>query len=406
VTQSWHEVPLRKIIRELEAGVSVNGLDEPAIDGEVGVLKVSCVSRGRFLPRENKKVIPSDIVRVAVSPKAGDIVISRANTFALVGASGYVAEDHPNLFLSDKLWRVHLNDPDTDSARWLIAVLNSTRLRREFYRRATGTSGSMKNIGKESLLSNQVPRPPREIQRKLGSVMEFLDKLSQELDVMLDGKRTIKRGLTQQLLTGQRRFEQFRSRKWNVVTLGDIVTFKPRKVPKPAGTFLSAGVRSHGKGVFLKEAFSSDQIALDELFELEHGDLVVNITFGWEGALAIVPPKADGALVSHRFPTYELNQDKILVEYLRHVIRTRRFVFDVAVASPGGAGRNRVLNRSAFLEIPVHLPCIDEQRKIADTLNLCDREIDLLEQLSQQVEMHKRAVLSRLLSGEISVLSA
>jgi len=174
-------------------------------------------------------------------------------------------------------------------------------------------------------------------------------------------------------------------------------------VPKPLGKFLSAGVRSHGKGVFLKNEFHPDQIALDELFELKQGDLVVNITFGWEGAVAIVPPEADGALVSHRFPTYVVNQRKILVEYLRHVIRARRFVFEVAVASPGGAGRNRVLNRSAFLQIPIRLPCIDEQQEIAGILNSCDQEIDQLEQLRGQVGLHKRALLSRLLSGELFV---
>ena len=33
-------------------------------------------------------------------------------------------------------------------------------------------------------------------------------------------------------------------------------------------------------------------------------DLVVNITFAWAGAIAIVKKEDDGGLVSHRFPTY------------------------------------------------------------------------------------------------------
>ncbi len=400
----WPEVPLKAIICELEAGVSVNSLNQPVCGNtEIGVLKVSCVTSGRFLPEENKKVIPKDESRAAVSPRAGDVIISRANTFDLVGTCGYVTEDHPNLFLSDKLWRVQLCDAQTDSRRWLVALLSSTRLRREFRRRATGTSGSMKNISKESLLAIPVPRPPRELQRVLGAMFGQFETTCQLLDQAIAAQRTFKRGLRQQLLSGHRRFFRFSRSKWNTVALGDVVRPVPRKVRKPVEAFLSAGVRSHGKGVFLKEDFPANGIALEELFVLRQLDLVVNITFGWEGAIAIVPPEADGALVSHRFPTYEFDQTKALPEYFRHVIRTRRFVFDVACASPGGAGRNRVLNRREFLEIPLKLPSIEEQARIADLLNGVDCEIDLLERLQHQIELYKRALLNCLLSGEIPI---
>jgi hypothetical protein len=145
------------------------------------------------------------------------------------------------------------------------------------------------------------------------------DSLTRAICRLIETKRTFKRGLMQQLLTGQKRFPEFRNSKWQSVALGDLIRYTPRKVPKPPGTFLSAGVRSHGKGVFLKKEFLSNGIALEELFELKHRDLVVNITFGWEGAVAIVPPEADGALVSHRFPTYEVDEKRVLVEYLRHL---------------------------------------------------------------------------------------
>jgi type I restriction enzyme S subunit len=155
--------------------------------------------------------------------------------------------------------------------------------------------------------------------------------------------------------------------------------------------------------VFLKEQFQPEGIALDELFELKSRDLVVNITFGWEGALAIVPLAADGALVSHRFPTFEIDETKALVDYMRHIIRTPRFVFAVGVASPGGAGRNRVLNTQAFFDIPLRLPSLDEQQRIAELLNALDHEIDLISAQRKQTDAYKRGLLSRILAGEIVV---
>jgi type I restriction enzyme S subunit len=404
MTAPWPLVPLRKVVGSLNAGVSVNSVNEVVqSDAEIGVLKVSCVSRGRFLPNENKKVVPHEISRVAESPKAGDIIISRANTFDLVGASGYVDRDHPNLFLSDKLWRLRLAQPNHDSPRWLIAFLNSDRMRRDLYRRATGTSGSMKNISKESLLAIEIARPPANVQALLGDVFAHFEALDRTLEELLAAKRIFKRGLMQQLLTGESRFPGNRQTKWQTATVGEIVVLTRRKVPKPRSAFLSAGVRSHGKGVFLKEQFQPEGIALDELFELKSRDLVVNITFGWEGALAIVPLAADGALVSHRFPTFEIDETKALVDYMRHIIRTPRFVFAVGVASPGGAGRNRVLNTQAFFDIPLRLPSLDEQQRIAELLNALDHEIDLISAQRKQTDAYKRGLLSRILAGEIVV---
>src|SRR5262245_60355808 len=116
----WKVVPLGSVIADLEAGVSVNGEDRPAAAGEIGVRKVSAGSEGRCLPGENKAVVPADRDRVAVSPRRGDILVSRSNgSLKLVGSSVLVADDYPTLYLPDKLWRVVLADQQRDDSCWL-----------------------------------------------------------------------------------------------------------------------------------------------------------------------------------------------------------------------------------------------------------------------------------------------
>jgi type I restriction enzyme S subunit len=101
-----------------------------------------------------------------------------------------------------------------------------------------------------------------------------------------------------------------------------------------------------------------------------------------------------------------VNDERLFEDLIRpSLIRSRRFVFDVGVASPGGAGRNRVLNRREFLEIIVRLPGIDEQHRTARVLNDCDRELDLLTAQREQVEIYRHALLSKLLSGDLVVPS-
>lgn len=398
-----HSTQLGDLIEDISAGVSLRGENRPPASGEVGILTLSALSGVHLDPTACKAVSGDLVPKLGPHVQAGTILMSRSNTPDLVGACVYAETEIPDRYLPDLIWEIKIRPDAPCDSRWLAEYLRSSQGRRKLLRAAAGTSGTMIKLSMDRLRRLKFLVPPVDIQRAIVSSGSHLDRMTANLSSLADAKRTFKRGLMQQLLTGQKRFPQFRDSKWRIAALGDLVNYTPRKVPKPPGQFLSAGVRSHGKGVFLKKDFLSEGIALDELFELKHQDLVVNITFGWEGAVAIVPPEADGALVSHRFPTYKVDENQVLVEYLRHVIRSKRFVFDVGVASPGGAGRNRVLNRQEFLEIIVNIPGIEEQDRIAQVLNDCDREIDLLAALQEQIENQKGALLSRLLSGELKV---
>jgi type I restriction enzyme S subunit len=106
IPEDWEVHTLGNEIDRLEAGVSVNSVDEEfhVYAHEQAILKTSSVSNGCFLPYENKKIAPGDIKRAKLNPRINSIIISRMNTPDLVGECGYVEKDYPNLFLPDRLW--------------------------------------------------------------------------------------------------------------------------------------------------------------------------------------------------------------------------------------------------------------------------------------------------------------
>jgi len=59
--KGWRFSAVDDFVADLEAGVSVIGEDCPAAVGEFGVLKVSAVSNGRFLPEQNKRVTGAEL---------------------------------------------------------------------------------------------------------------------------------------------------------------------------------------------------------------------------------------------------------------------------------------------------------------------------------------------------------
>lgn len=157
--KGWEVRRFGEVVSKLEAGWSANGEPRPHGDGELGVLKISAVTSGRFLPEEHKAVSRSVIDRPLVTVRRGDLLLSRANTRELVAATCLVDEDRPDLFLPDKLWRIVPSQGAT--AGYLRFLLGHERLRSQLTKTATGTSGSMLNISMAKLEALPIPVPER-----------------------------------------------------------------------------------------------------------------------------------------------------------------------------------------------------------------------------------------------------
>lgn len=184
---------------------------------------------------------------------------------------------------------------------------------------------------------------------------------------------------------------------WKVGKLSDVLHNEVRPVPKPNEPYWRLGIRSWAKGTF--HAFVDDPktVDMDELYVVQENDLIVNITFAWEHAIAVASKEDHGLLVSHRFPTYVFDDGNIPAYY--SAVVSQRFFRDMLDhISPGGAGRNRVLNRKDFLALSCYIPPVKEQRKIADILAACDRVIELKQQLLEEKRSQKKWLMQKLLN--------
>lgn len=163
--KGWEVKALGQVIEKLEAGWSANGDARRREAEEYGVLKVSAVTAGIFRPEEHKAVADLVVDRDLVTPKAGDLLFSRANTRELVAATCLVERDEPRLFLPDKIWRVV---PRTKfaTAPYIRFLLAHERFRGELTKTATGTSGSMLNVSMDKLRALPAPIPPMPIQER------------------------------------------------------------------------------------------------------------------------------------------------------------------------------------------------------------------------------------------------
>jgi type I restriction enzyme, S subunit len=201
----WEERPLSSVVADLEAGVSVNSIecDRPLSSGEPCILKTSAIFDGKFDPEECKLIDRHDSIRARLSPRRDTIIVSRMNTPNLVGEVGYVPADFPSLNLPDRLWMTRFDSSAEICARWLSQMLSSNQVKGRIKELATGTSGSMKNIGKSVLLALQLKFPSGNEQTAIATILSDMDADITALETRRDKTRTLKQGMMQVLLTGQ-----------------------------------------------------------------------------------------------------------------------------------------------------------------------------------------------------------
>lgn len=159
VPKGWSVKRIKLVTCSIEQGWSPQCEGAPVTSPEEwGVLKVGCVNGGRFNPAENK-TLPSDLAPIPeLGVRAGDVLVSRANTRELVGSAACVAADHLNLLLCDKLYRLRL-DRDACRSEWLALYLGSAAARSQIELAASGASQSMVNIGQSTILDMPMPLP-------------------------------------------------------------------------------------------------------------------------------------------------------------------------------------------------------------------------------------------------------
>lgn len=166
----------------------------------------------------------------------------------------------------------------------------------------------------------------------------------------------------------------------------------------PDRSYPELGVRSFGRGTFHKPSIDGTIVGSKKLYLIREGDLLFNIVFAWEGAVAVALIEDDGRVGSHRFLTRVPDRRVTTSSFLNYFFLTREGLDLLSDASPGGAGRNRTLGLRKLDGIRVPIPSLARQHWF-------DRLLFLVREMDAQrvtVEMEKVALDSAVLRGSFS----
>jgi len=383
---AWRETTVASI-----ASVVTRGRAPAYEGGKTPVLNQKCIREGfldlRPLKYTNESTRP--IAEIALL-QPGDVVITSTGR-GTVGRSAAIPDDIGRITCDTHVTIVRPS-PDQVVSAFLAILLGHNK--NELEARATGSTNQLE-LGRGAISSFPLLLPPLEEQRRIAHLVDALDAalaLARDVAAKGEGFRSallearIGDGLAHELAEAQ--------------PLRDLMVRVTRPVKvRSDNEYAQIGIRSFGRGFFHKAVVNGTELGSKRIFEIRQGDLVFNIVFAWEGAVALAGEDEDTKVGSHRFPTYIPNDEKVDRRYLLNFFRSKPGVELLQRMSPGSAGRNRTLNQTRLLDNAIAVPPLSFQQETVAILDALEGQIAGSDARIATLSNFRTAAIAELLAG-------
>ena len=160
-----------------------------------------------------------------------------------------------------------------------------------------------------------------------------------------------------------------KNNKKNLVKLSNILRQVKEKVSIDDNrTYKQIKVKLNGNGAVLRTTIKGHRILTKNQFVAREHNLIISKIDANKGAMALVPKELDGAIVTSDFPLFEINTDKITLEYFDFCLRYGDHTNILTNRSRGTTNRQRIKIED-ILNLSIHIPNeLSEQERIVSQL--------------------------------------
>lgn len=375
------------------SGYNEVGEGLPFFQGKVDFRRIHPVPRV-WCTQGRKFAIPGDIL-ISVRAPVGDV---------------NVATDHCAIGRGIAAIR-----PSTHSDPWFLyfALLYAKPILES---RATGSTFA--SVNKTTLSDLDIPFFNKAKQHAIGAFLHSLVCQIEKEDAVIRTTQVLKSAATQMLFTRGLRGEVQKETEigavpesWAVVRIEEHTkTISKGSSPKWQGfDYVEEGVlfirsQNVGNGVMEwrdKTFLPTEWNKKEKRSILQAGDLLINLVGASIGRSAVGGPEIEGANCNQAVCFVRLDEKEVIPDFLNGFLLTPEGQTQIHSNKKDIARANLSLQDIRSLLIPK--PTIDEQREIVAVLNAIDRKIDLHRKKRAVQDDLFKALLHKLMTGEIQV---
>ncbi len=254
-----------------------------------------------------------------------------------------------------------------------------------------GQGVAQKNLEIETFNSLKIPLPPLEIQEKIVSEIEVLEKREEEIIVNINELKD--------------NIFNYNFNKYNnnePIKLKEIAFFKrgPFGGSLKKEIFVNEGYKVYEQQHAIKNNFEIGKYFVDESkynemlgFSLVPGDIIMSCS-GTIGKLAIFPENAKPGIINQALLRFRPNKLKTTTEYL-NIILTK--INEDFIENSHGTGLKNVASVKILKEINVFCPPLEIQEKIVKEIEKLKNEINIFEKELKEIPKQKEEILQKYL---------
>lgn len=378
VPEGWKKVPL-KTIAEVRSGVAKgkSGLKDPIT---VPYLRVANVQDGHINLDDVKDIQIERHQLERYSLKFGDVLMNEGGDFDKLGRGDvWQAQIKPCLH-QNHVFAVRPIPQEMDS--FYLAALAAGSYGKKYFLSCAKRSTNLASINSTQLKEFPVLVPPLPEQKKIAKILSTWDKAIATTEQLLTISQQQKKALMQQLLTGKKRFSEFKG-DWKYVELGSLLEYKQPTPYLVKSTDYNddyeTPVLTAGKKFILGYTNESEGIYKDKL------PVIIFDDFTTDSKFVDFPFKAKSSAMK-----ILTAREGISIKYVFESMQMLDFTI-------GGHQRHWI---SIFSNLVIAIPEIAEQQKIASVLSTADSEIETLHQQLNHLKQEKKALMQQLLTGK------
>jgi len=275
------------------------------------------------------------------------------------------------------------------------------------------TGSKVYGISKTNLSKLEIILPPIDEQQKIARILSAYDRAIETTEKLINKKQRRKKGLMQQLLTGESRFTEFVNsyklgktklgsipKNWEYVEFGNIVELSKEKYNPSNNVYdfkcIELANIDQETGKINGYINSSIQKSIKNRFykgDVLFGKLRPYLKKYWLAEF-------DGVCTTEIW-VLKAKTKYCINKYLIYLIQQQKFI--EATNRTTGTKMPRA-DWNYLIELPFLIPPLAEQQKIAFVLSIADNEIKILQKQLERLKVQKKGIMQVLLTGEKRVV--